>query len=136
MTSHAASFTLSLVFAIFTQTACDPPKPAVRAEVSHIDEFAPPEFVPPEPKSNPADRPEHQEPAEAEPEPPSQEHPIDLNTADARELQRLPGVGPSTASRILSYREKRLFERKRHLKRVPGIGPRTYEKLAPLVKVE
>ncbi|MDR1572841.1 MAG: helix-hairpin-helix domain-containing protein, partial [Clostridiales Family XIII bacterium] len=56
--------------------------------------------------------------------------PININTADSTELQKLSGVGPSTAQKILDYREAHgLFARTEDLKNVSGIGDKTFEKL-------
>jgi competence protein ComEA len=49
---------------------------------------------------------------------------INLNTATASELDSLPGVGPSTAKAIISYRTKKgSFSKVEDLLNVPGIGP-------------
>lgn len=49
---------------------------------------------------------------------------ININTASATELDVLPGVGPSTAQAIVSYRNKKgPFARVEDLLNVPGIGP-------------
>ncbi len=51
--------------------------------------------------------------------------PVDLNRAGADELERLPGLGPALAERILEYREKNgNFKTIQELLRVPGIGPK------------
>jgi competence protein ComEA len=60
--------------------------------------------------------------------------PVDVNSASAEELQKLPGVGKVLASRIIAEREKAPFRSAEDLRRVPGIGPKTLEKLRPLVK--
>ncbi len=60
---------------------------------------------------------------------------VDLNRADAAELTRLPGIGPSLAERIVAYRTKRPFQSKRDLRRVKGIGFQKYTRIAPLVTV-
>ncbi len=60
--------------------------------------------------------------------------PIDVNHADTAELQKLPGVGPVMASRIISEREKSPFRNADDLRRVGGIGPKTLEKLRPFVR--
>jgi competence protein ComEA len=60
--------------------------------------------------------------------------PIDVNHADAAELQKLPGVGPVMASRIITEREKSPFHNADDLRRVSGIGPKTLEKLRPYVR--
>jgi competence ComEA-like helix-hairpin-helix protein len=49
--------------------------------------------------------------------------PIDPNTATAAELDRLPGVGPSLAARIVEERERAPFRYLEDLTRVRGIGP-------------
>ncbi|PSQ83524.1 MAG: hypothetical protein BRD40_01930 [Bacteroidetes bacterium QS_1_65_9] len=69
-------------------------------------------------------------------EPPAEEAPVrvNINAASSERLQRLNGVGPATAARILAYRERRGgFRRKRDLTRVSGIGPKTLQKLQPHV---
>jgi competence protein ComEA len=62
---------------------------------------------------------------------------INVNTATAAELQKLPGVGPKTAQRILDERALRgPFKTVDELRRVPGIGPKTLEKLRPHIIVD
>lgn len=61
--------------------------------------------------------------------------PIDINRADAAELQRLPGIGPVLAQRILDERNHRPFQTVDELIRVAGIGPKTLEKIRPYVMV-
>jgi competence ComEA-like helix-hairpin-helix protein len=48
--------------------------------------------------------------------------PIDPNTATASELQRLPGVGPAMALRIIEERERAPFTCLEDMLRVRGIG--------------
>jgi len=62
---------------------------------------------------------------------------MNLNTASARTLQRLPGVGPAISARIVDYREAYGgFRHPREVVRVKGIGPKTYEKMAPYLYVD
>lgn len=50
--------------------------------------------------------------------------PIDVNRATAGQLESLPGVGPATASAIVTERERNgPFVSVEDLERVPGIGP-------------
>ncbi|MDX1934765.1 MAG: helix-hairpin-helix domain-containing protein [Capsulimonadales bacterium] len=61
---------------------------------------------------------------------------VNLNTAGLSELQRLPGVGPSTAQRILEYRQQiGSFADVSQIKDVKGIGPKKYEKMQPFLAV-
>ncbi len=63
--------------------------------------------------------------------------PINLNTASAAELERLPGVGPVLAERIIAYREQNgRFRRAEHLMMVRGISDRKFRELRSLVRVE
>jgi competence ComEA-like helix-hairpin-helix protein len=56
---------------------------------------------------------------------------VDLNTASSDELQKLPGIGPVLASRIVNYREQvRPFEEPVELTAVQGISESMYRSLA------
>ena len=55
---------------------------------------------------------------------------ININTANSEELQKLNGVGPVTAQKIIDYRTKYGgFKRIEELMNVNGIGVKTFEKL-------
>lgn len=59
---------------------------------------------------------------------------IDLNAADAYDLDRLPGIGPTKAEAILVYREEHgPFQSVDDLLSVSGIGEVTLENLRPYV---
>lgn len=58
---------------------------------------------------------------------------IDVNAASADELQRLPGIGPALAGRIVAERGKKPFSSPDDLRRVSGIGPKTLDRLRPHV---
>jgi competence protein ComEA len=67
---------------------------------------------------------------------PAPTSPVDLNAATAEELDVLPGVGPATASAILSYREEHgRFGSVDELLEVRGIGEAKLDQLRPLVRV-
>lgn len=67
---------------------------------------------------------------------PALEGRINLNTATSEELQLLPGVGPSTAEKIIAYRERYPFRSIVQLKRIKGIGPKRFEAMRPYLAVE
>ncbi len=61
---------------------------------------------------------------------------ININTADAEELQQLNGVGPATAEKIISYREDNgRFSAIEDIMNVSGIGEKTFEKFSEDIKV-
>lgn len=61
---------------------------------------------------------------------------VNLNTASGTELETLPGVGPATAQKIITWREQNgRFRTVEQLKDVQGIGPKTYADIAPRVVV-
>lgn len=61
---------------------------------------------------------------------------VDLNTANAEELQRLPGIGETKAQAILTYRaEQGAFGSVEELKQVPGIKEAVFAKLKQFVYV-
>lgn len=61
---------------------------------------------------------------------------LNLNTATVQQLDMLPGVGPSTARKILHYREAHRFRSVRQLMRIKGIGRKTFDRLRPYLSVE
>ena len=61
---------------------------------------------------------------------------LNLNTATQAELEKLPGVGPSTAKQIIEYRQKNNgFKKIEELMNIKGIGEKSFLKLKPLVTV-
>jgi competence protein ComEA len=69
-------------------------------------------------------------------EPPSSAELININTASQSELETLPGIGPSTAQKIIQYREQNgPFVSTENIVNVPGIGPGTYERIKNLITV-
>lgn len=62
------------------------------------------------------------------------QHPIDVDVAPASELERLPGIGPALAGRIVADREANgPFGSAAALQRVRGVGPVLAGRLAPYV---
>lgn len=77
---------------------------------------------------------------EAEPETAATESPvafpIDLNSADERELTVLPGIGEVLAQRILTYREEiGSFSSVEELLNVEGIGEKRFEEILDLITI-
>lgn len=62
---------------------------------------------------------------------------VSINEASREELERLPGVGPALAARIVEHRERYgPFRRAEHLLLVRGIGERRFLRLRPYVNAE
>jgi competence ComEA-like helix-hairpin-helix protein len=67
-------------------------------------------------------------------EPPAQ--PVNINTASAAELQKLPGIGPATARSIVRYRERNgPFRRVEELLIIRGISRSRLKALRPYITV-
>ncbi len=63
-------------------------------------------------------------------------HPIDLNTATVKELEQLPGVGPTTANAIVDFRAKGgHFRRVTDLLVIRGISEAKLKKMRPYITV-
>lgn len=61
---------------------------------------------------------------------------ININTASAEDLTRLPGIGAVRAADIVTYREtKGAFARIEDITEVSGIGEKTFAKMAPYICV-
>jgi competence protein ComEA len=61
---------------------------------------------------------------------------INLNTADAKSLEELPGIGPTLAERIIAYRDKKGgFRSVEELKQVSGIGEKKFEEIRDMVEI-
>lgn len=61
---------------------------------------------------------------------------VRINSASARELQQLPGIGPALAQRIVETRKGGRFTSADDLLRVPGIGKAKLAKLRDYVEVD
>ncbi|MGC8666994.1 MAG: ComEA family DNA-binding protein [Chthonomonadales bacterium] len=62
---------------------------------------------------------------------------LNVNTASADQLQRLPGVGPAMAARIVQYRkEVGPFNDPEQLTEVSGIGPKKFARIKPFVRIQ
>jgi competence protein ComEA len=62
---------------------------------------------------------------------------VNINTADAKELGKLPGVGDTTAQRIIEYRQANgPFKSCKDLGNVKGIGDKTLEKIEPSCSIK
>ncbi|QSB10262.1 helix-hairpin-helix domain-containing protein [Lysinibacillus sp. FSL K6-0075] len=67
----------------------------------------------------------------------NKEQKININKADVATLATLPGIGPSKAQSILTYREENgHFQTIDDLKNVSGIGDKTFEKLKDAITVK
>ena len=89
--------------------------------------------------SNPGSRADQLYLPEAEPAGTSAEAPgkININTADEKALQTLPGIGPAIAGRIIAYREENgPFPSPASLIRVDGIGEALLTEIYDLITVQ
>ena len=75
-------------------------------------------------------------PAPAATEAPSSAELININTASEAELITLPGIGHTTALKIIAYRETNgPFANAEDIINVSGIGPGTYQRIKDLITV-
>ena len=62
---------------------------------------------------------------------------ININTASAAELEKLPGIGKALAAHIVAHREQYgRFRRAEHLLMVRGISDRRFREMRRMISVE
>jgi competence ComEA-like helix-hairpin-helix protein len=61
---------------------------------------------------------------------------ININTAEAEELMRIPGIGPALAARMVEYRRKHgRFKRPQEIIIVRGMSAKRYRQIAHLIRI-
>ncbi len=67
----------------------------------------------------------------------SQDRKININSATVDELEKLPGIGPATAQKIIDYRQTiGLFQEIEAIMNVSGIGPGKFEQIQELISLD
>ena len=63
--------------------------------------------------------------------------PININTANIKQLELLPRIGPKMAKRILNYRQEfGPFKTKEEIMKVKGIGKNTFARFKDLIVIK
>lgn len=110
---------------VYVEAEPPPPEPSPLTGDEPRDERPSTPPAPPTATAQPPTRP-----AASAPDTPARPQRVRLNSAGLEELQRIPGVGPEMAQRILYYRhEHGKFRSFEDLAKVEGIGPKTIEKI-------
>ena len=61
---------------------------------------------------------------------------ININKADAEELEKLPGIGPATSAKIMEYRQKNgAFKTVDDIQNVSGIGSKKFDSIRELITI-
>ncbi len=60
---------------------------------------------------------------------------ININTGTQKELEKLPGIGPALAERIIKYRGKTPFSQIEDMQKVIGIGEKKFKQLRAYLEV-
>ena len=60
---------------------------------------------------------------------------VNLNTADQKRLESLPGIGPAMAKKIINYRAKGKFTSIEDIMQIPGISTKKFNAMKELLEV-
>ena len=60
---------------------------------------------------------------------------VNINTASIEELSTLPGIGKTTAEKIVEYRKGHKFHKTSELMNIKGIGEKKFEKIKAKLSV-
>ncbi|MGE4588229.1 MAG: helix-hairpin-helix domain-containing protein [Acidaminococcaceae bacterium] len=60
---------------------------------------------------------------------------VNLNSADIEELKNLPGVGQTTAQKIIEYRQQHRFEKIEEIMNIKGIGKAKFQKMKDYLEI-
>jgi len=61
---------------------------------------------------------------------------LDINGASAEDFQKLPGIGPKLAQRIVAYRRKHgPFRRVEDLMAIKGVGLKKWKAIRPYLRI-
>ena len=61
---------------------------------------------------------------------------INMNTATEKQWELLPGIGPSTAKKIVEYRNRQPFKEPMNLMRIKGVGRKTFNACKPFLTLK
>lgn len=65
------------------------------------------------------------------------ENTININTASAVELEKIPHIGPKLAAQIVEHRERHgRFRKLEHLMLVPGISDKRFRQIKNLIRAD
>lgn len=67
---------------------------------------------------------------------PALEGKLNVNEANEKQWEMLPGIGPATAKKLVAYRTKQRFAKPIQVMRIKGIGRKTFNKLQPYLTTE
>ncbi len=61
---------------------------------------------------------------------------VNINSANAKQIASLPGIGPKMAERIIAFRSQNGdFKQIEDLQRIKGIGKKVFDKIKPFIEI-
>ena len=119
---------------IYNATLIPPAQPVAVSYPASASSSQPSNFDSISVSSSPSSTSSPSDPSSSISNTPSAAQLVDINRADAAQLDTLPGIGPALSQRIIEYRQQNgRFETVEELVNVKGIGEKTLEKLKPYI---